>query len=183
MTYSKRPLKLLCLAGFLLSIGWSSNAAAQRRTTDVNNEPVRAQTYVIVGVLSVSSTTTIASWVYQAIYDPEGFMITSANKMVTSFSSTLEAMSRSGMNQAFVSRNAQRLQADITLGAGQTLTDLATLYRVPTQDVSVFQRALRKNRSALIPILSNQDDPHMGRAFALAVLSSLKQSTSLTHLF
>lgn len=181
MPSSKHSLKLLCLAGLLLSIGWSSSAAAQQSTN--TNEPVRAQTYLLIGVLSVSSTTTIASWVYQAIYDPEGFMISSANKMVTSFTSTLEAMSRSAVNQAFVARNAQGLQADITLGAGHTLTDLATLYRVPSEDVPSFQRALRKNRATLIPILSAQDDPKMGRTFTLAVMSSLQQSTTLNHLF
>ena len=183
MPLPARTSKALCLVVLALSLVWSSTAAAQQRANRQQNEATPAQTYAILGLLSVSSTTTIASWVYQAIYDPEGFMITSANKMVTSFTSTLEAMSRSAVNQAFVARNAQSLQADITLGAGDTLTDLATLYKVPTQDVPSFKRALRAQRATLVPILSRQDDPKMGRTFTLAVAASLKKSPALKHLF
>jgi hypothetical protein len=52
----------------------------------------------------------------------------------------------------YMRHNAVALQQDITLGAGDTVDDLAVAFQIPDEDRNSFARLLRHHRKKLLPL-------------------------------
>lgn len=71
---------------------------------------------------------------------------------------------------AYLRDNDARIRADLALGSGDTIHDLAAVYRVPPERHALLGDALRARHAGLVDALpADGADPFAGRAFLRAV--------------
>lgn len=144
-----RFYKSLRVAGLVLAttLLWTGIASAEEidweATTQLN---------LMTSSTSTSSTSIFAVW---AIIDP---MFSTTTKVTdTISSSTNKLLDPFTMTEQYVRHNQVALQQDITVGAGQTVEDLAALCGVSGDEVKPFGRALRAHRAAILAQINGQD--------------------------
>lgn len=136
------------VAGLVLAttLLWTGVASA-----DEVDWEATAQLNLMTSSTSTSSTSIFAAW---AIIDP---MFSTTTKVTdTISSSTNRLLAPFAMTEQYVRHNQVALQQDITVGAGQTINDLAALCGVSGDEVKPFGRALRAHRAAILKQINGQ---------------------------
>ena len=124
------------------------------------------QTQVTVMTSAPSSSSTTSALV----------LITATNPFVLSSSSTTTAETLFGSadhTERHLRANAVALQADISVGGGQAVEDLAALCGVTPADRPAFGRLLREHRQALVALV---DPDALSTARAVAFADTIEQA-------
>ena len=152
MTTIRRHLARQILIPALALLGLTLAATSAQAQERVDWEAT-AQVNLMTSSTSTSTTSMFAVW---AVLDP---MFSTTTKITDGISSTTNtALAPFSAAKLYISHNQVALKQDITLGAGQTVEDLARLCGLDPSHDARFGRALRAQRAALLPHLS-ADEP------------------------
>lgn len=135
-----RMITKALLSALFLTCATTSEVVAQPQIEDLGcKNPLKRECWL-------SSTTTTSVYLSTGLSNIIGPM-TSNN-----------AAGRPELLAAYVEANATALTADLTIGAGPTLEDLAMLYRVEPRDRHDFYARLHDRRALILELLAIDSD-------------------------
>lgn len=144
--HRRRASAALCT--LLILLGSAQPASAQEKLKDI----ITANSGFILTLVILTSASTVT-------YITQGLTDRMLDKM---FADT----------KHYMDNNAAALSLDISVGAGGSLDDLATMYGLPPEEHALFCERAHAERDVLIELLSHEQITHEdARAFVLAVLS------------
>ena len=142
----RRVSAALCALGIL--VGGAQPASAQGTLKEV----ITANSGLILTLVILTSASTVT-------YITQGLTDRLLDQM---FADT----------QRYMHNNAAALSLDISVGGGESLSDLATMYGLPPEEHERFCERAHTRRHALLDLLSHEHITREdARAFVLAVLS------------
>lgn len=109
-----------------------------------------AQEEEAAGSALSSTTTTVLGVTTLAVGLP--FMITSTTGSAAAAPAPKRRRRRRVRQR--VSQNPQAFQQSLAMGGGEILKDIATIYNVPTQEMSTFSKAMRSHRAEILKIVA-----------------------------
>lgn len=146
LPHKRRVSAALCALFILL--GGVQPASAQEKLKDI----ITANSGLILTLVILTSASTVT-------YITQGLTDRLLDKM---FADT----------QHYMDNNAAALSLDISVGAGGSLDDLATMYGLPPEEHARFCARAHSERELLLELLSHEQITHEdARAFVFAVLS------------
>lgn len=86
----------------------------------------------------------------------------------------------SASKEAYIRQNAVALQQDMTLGAGESIDDLAAAFQVSEENIPAFTAAVHAQRSELLPLTDvGALDSKRADAFFAIVATTMSQTPAL----
>ena len=110
--------------------------------------------------------------------------MTAVDGVSSTTSSTSDALFGCDQAQVYMDANAVALSQEITMGGGQTVTDLAGMAGIEPEDRAAFAKVLRAQHAALVPrTRSRARTPRRSRASSQTrcAKTSSSPSTSPPH--
>src|SRR5690554_2969604 len=86
----------------------------------------------------------------------------------------------SASNEAYIRQNAVALQQDVTIGAGDSIDDLAAAFQVSEENIPAFAAALHAKRGELLPLTNvGELDAKRADAFFAIIANTMNQTPAL----
>jgi len=86
----------------------------------------------------------------------------------------------SASNEAYIRQNAVALQQDMTVGAGDSIEDLAAAFQVSEENIPAFAAALHAKRGELLPLTNvGELDQARADAFFEIIANTMNQTPAL----
>jgi len=86
----------------------------------------------------------------------------------------------SASNEAYIRQNAVALQQDMTIGAGESIDDLAAAFQVSEENIAAFAAALHAKRGELLPLTDvGALDEARANAFFEIIANTMNQTPAL----
>lgn len=86
----------------------------------------------------------------------------------------------SASNEAYIRQNAVALQQDMTIGAGESIDDLAAAFQVSEDNIPAFAAALHAKRAELLPLTDvGELDEARANAFFEIIANTMNQTPAL----
>ncbi|MEC9440958.1 MAG: DUF3015 family protein [Myxococcota bacterium] len=109
-----------------------------------------------------------------------GVVLTAVDGVSSTTSSTTDAIFDCDQAQVYMDANAVALSQEITMGGGQTVTDLAGMAGIEPGDRAAFAKMLRTQHASLVPLLEDEVSREDAEAFTRIISEAMKQDESLS---
>lgn len=84
--------------------------------------------------------------------------------------------------EVYLNNNVHALEQDISMGAGESISDLGHMAGIRSADINAFAKLLRAHRSELLPLLGGERvDADATREFAQLIEDAMKQDAELAR--
>lgn len=108
-----------------------------------------------------------------------GVVLTAVDGVSSTTSSTSDALFGCDQAQVYMDANAVALSQEITMGGGQTVTDLAGMAGIEPEDRAAFAKVLRAQHAALVPLLEDEVTREDAEAFTRIITDAMREDEQL----